>query len=144
MSITSPAVSRIVPATVPRIATTARTRAKATSRSRPARPAARGAIGGRPASTTSRRSMLAHAVAHVGSSTTVPANSQVSQPAVVSATRYAAAIHDRRAHGRRVRERRARGTRIGMGSRSLLTGPVSPGGEQAQTPGGSPFGGPAP
>ena len=40
--------------------------------------------------------------------------------------------------------RRARGTRIGTGSRSLLTGPVSPDGEQARAPGGSPFGGPRP
>ena len=75
------------PATVPRTATTARTRTKAVSRTRPVQPVARDGIGGRPASATSRRSAPAHTAAHTGSSTRVLANSQVSQPAAISATR---------------------------------------------------------
>ena len=74
-------------ATVPRTATTASTRAKAVSRTRPAQPVARDRIGGSPASATRRRSAPAHTAAHTGSSTKVLANSQVSQPAAISATR---------------------------------------------------------
>ena len=113
MRVSCAAVRSIATAIVPRTATTARTRTKAASRRRPAQPAARGAIGGRPASVTSRRSAPAHAAAQTGSSTTVLANSQVSQPAAISTTRYANDVH-----GRRVPSTRS-------GARSRLSPPPS-------------------